>query len=639
MIDLSNLPWLPTAPDNFRKLCRELENKSADWARDLRSLSQCALNESQLTTLARTLGNLRKKLDGSIPGLHTFKLGLVSNATTKLLVPSIIASALRYGINLSVVEAEYNQVMQAATESDSKVVAAEPNAILVALDHRGYEGLQFGVKGSVTSATAYFNELRGGFRQRFKGTLFFQTVPCPPENLFGSLDVKLGQTQRGRIDEFNREMVAILRDSSDVIFDVAGLAQNLGGQNWFDSVQWHLAKLPFAQRFVPIYADYCARIIGALVGKSRKCLVLDLDNTLWGGVIGDDGLDNIVLGQGSAQGEAFLSVQRLALDLRDRGILLAVSSKNEDRIARSVFKEHPEMLLREEHISVFQANWSDKATNLEVIAQTLNLGIDSLVLLDDNPAERRQVRQALPQVAVPEIGDDPALYPRYVLAGGYFEAVAFLEEDRQRAEQYQANAKRTSLQSQARDLSSYLKSLEMVMTIGPFDSLGRGRITQLINKSNQFNLTSRRYTEADVELVGKDPNALTFQVRLADCFGDNGMISVIIAREDSDAWTIDTWLMSCRVLGREVERAVLNELVAKIRDAGGKSIVGVYRPTDRNELVKEHYRKLGFEFVKTDSDGCTIWSLNTTTYQTAEIPMLVVRKDKSSSNEPQMLRA
>jgi FkbH-like protein len=627
--DLSTLPWLPPAPSNFRALCREIEEKSTDWAPALRLLAQYALNNSQLDTLARSLERLRSRHGGQSPGLQPFRLGLVSNATVKLLSPAISASALRYGLDLSIIEAEYDQVIQTATDLNSSVVAAKPNAILLALDYNGYRDLRPRTQGDPASAMSYFTALRDGLRQHYRGTLIFQTVPCPPDLLFGSLDVRLEQTQRSRIDRFNRDMVDAIRESSDVVFDVAGLANSIGGQHWFDSPQWFMAKLPFAQRYVPIYADWCARLIGALAGKSRKCLVLDLDNTLWGGVIGDDGIENIVLGQGSAAGEAFLAIQQMALDLRERGIMLAVSSKNEDRIARAVFQTHPEMLLKEDHISVFQANWSDKASNLEAIAEALNIGLDSLVFVDDNPVERRQVRQALPQVAVPELGEDPALYPRYVMGAGYFEAIAFLDADRRRVEQYQANAKRAALQSNARDLNSFLASLEMVMTSGPFDKAGRSRITQLINKSNQFNLTARRYTEADVEQVGSDPHALTFQVRLADSFGDNGMISVIIARDTGGAWEIDTWLMSCRVLGRGVEQAVLNELVAQVRHAGASRLVGVYRPTDRNEMVAEHYRKLGFDHVETRPDGATIWSLDVIRYEPVSVPMKVIRMDDS----------
>jgi len=331
--------------------------------------------------------------------------------------------------------------------------------------------------------------------------------------------------------------------------------------------------------------------------------VLDLDNTLWGGVIGDDGIEGINLAQGDATGEAHLSVQRLALSLRERGIVLAVSSKNTDDIARRVFREHPEMLLRESHIAVFQANWDDKATNIRAIADELSLGVDALVFLDDNPAERGLVRQMLPEVAVPELPDDPALYARTLAAAGYFEATTFSDEDKQRAAFYQANARRVSLEKQAGDVSAYLASLDMEISFKPFDATGRARISQLINKSNQFNLTTRRYTESEVADLEKDSDCFTLQVRLADAFGDNGMIGVVICRATTPRmWTIDTWLMSCRVLGRGVERMVLLELLHHAELGGAERLIGVYRPTDRNGMVRHHYMGLGFKQTDATAD-------------------------------------
>jgi FkbH-like protein len=471
----------------------------------------------------------------------------------------------------------------------------------------------------------FLDGLREGLRQRFAGILIVQSVACPSERLFGNFDARLKETQRARIDHFNSALIDRLGNSPDVLFDVAGIAHSVGTQRWFDPVQWYLAKLPFAQQFVPLYADHCARLLGALVGRSRKCLVLDLDNTLWGGVIGDDGLDGIVVGQGSASGEAFLEVQRMALELRERGIVLAISSKNDDRIARAAFRNHPDMLLREEHIAVFQANWNDKATNLQATARALNIGIDSLVLIDDNPAERALVRQLLPEVAVPELGDDPAYYRRVVLAAGYFESTALSAEDRQRAGQYQANFKRVLLQGATKDLEAYLRSLDMVITFGPFDAAGRARITQLINKTNQFNLTTQRYNEAQVEAMETSSDVWTLQARLADTFGDNGMISVLICRHNGDRWEIDTWLMSCRVLGRRVEDAVLNEVVEAAARAGVRTLVGLYRPTERNDMVREHYRKLGFIPTEIRSDGATISTLDIASYDRREVPMRIVR--------------
>ena len=382
---------------------------------------------------------------------------------------------------------------------------------------------------------------------------------------------------------------------------MAGLAETVGLARWHSPEQWNLAKLPFSDDYVPLYADHVGRLLGALRGRSRRCLVLDLDNTLWKGVVGDDGLDGIGIAEGDAEGEAYRAVQRLALDLRRRGIVLAVSSKNDDAVARRVFREHPEMLIREEHLTVFQANWNDKATNIKAVSEELSLGLDAFVFLDDNPVERSIIRQMLPDVAVPELPSDPALYARTLAAAGYFESLAFSEEDRKRADFYASNAQRVTLKRQVGDMKAYLASLDMEITFTSFDEQGRSRITQLINKSNQFNLTTRRYTEAEVAALERDPDCLALQIRLTDIYGDNGMISVVICRPASGpvagrpAWEIDTWLMSCRVLGREVEPMVLRELMLQARSKGVGTLVGRYSPSGRNDMVRDHYAKLGFD--------------------------------------------
>jgi FkbH-like protein len=284
------------------------------------------------------------------------------------------------------------------------------------------------------------------------------------------------------------------------------------------------------------------------------------------------------------------------------------------------------MLLRENQIAVFQANWNDKATNIAAIAETLSLGLDAMVFLDDNPAERGLVRRLLPDVAVAELPDDPALYARTLLAAGYFEATAFSAEDRARADFYEDNARRVALQQQAGDVDAYLASLDMTISFAPFDETGRARIAQLINKSNQFNLTTRRYTEAEVRDAERNSSGLTLQVRLADAFGDNGMICVVVCRQtDPATWEFDTWLMSCRVLGRKVEQAVLAEIVAAARARGIPRLVGVYRPTARNRLVEDHYEKLGFSRQGDGPDGATIWALNVATADIAPAPMRVLR--------------
>lgn len=322
-------------------------------------------------------------------------------------------------------------------------------------------------------------------------------------------------------------------------------------------------------------------------------------------------------------GEAYLKVQQTALALRERGVVLAVSSKNDDNVARSAFRAHPEMLLKEQDIAVFQANWQDKASNLKAIAQALNIGLNSLVFLDDNPVERAQVREALPEVAVPELPDDPAFYAQTLLAAGYFEAVAFTDEDRKRANQYQSNAERAQALGAATDLGSYLGSLQMRAIFSSFDSVGRKRITQLINKTNQFNLTTRRYTESDVTAFEQGRSGLTLQVRLIDRFGDNGMISVVVCRTDGADWLIDTWLMSCRVLNRSLEQTTLNFLVSRAREAGVRALIGEYLRTERNGMVKDHYARLGFTPIEVEEHR-SLWRLEVDSFVPVDTPIEVV---------------
>ena len=624
----SGLGWLLSPPDDFSRQCKALPDQARPGPA-VRALANTALDGNQLSKLGRAITRLREDARDLSP-LKPFRLGLLGNGTLDLLVPALVASAARHGILLEVVKADYDQVVQEALSPDSGINQAKPDAVLVALDLRGLPmkatpGDLAGVKANVESGMATLHAVREGFGRNSGTICIVQTLAPPPETLFGNLDRAVLGTVFDLVTRFNQALGESIRDTRDVLLDVAALASTVGRAEWHSPAQWNLAKLPFSDTFVPLYAEHVARLIGALRGRSRRCLILDLDNTVWGGVIGDDGLEGIKVAQGDATGEAHLAVQRMALDLRERGIVLAVSSKNTDEVARSPFAKHPEMLLKETHFAVFQANWNDKATNIKAIADELALGLESMVFLDDNPVERGLVRRMLPEVAVPELPEDPSLYARTLAAAGYFEAVAFSDEDRKRAAMYDDNARRVQLQRQVGDVDAYLASLDMEITFAPFDATGRARISQLINKSNQFNLTTRRYTEADVAAAQDDPDALTLQVRLADMFGDNGMISVVVCRrEDSATWEIDTWLMSCRVLGRKVEWMVLREILTEARRAGVERLVGVYRPTDRNGMVRDHYQKLGFTEVGTGEDGETRWELSTATEVDAA-PMRIVR--------------
>jgi FkbH-like protein len=614
IIRLADLPWLLPAPPDFRDRCREAETTGGPIGRRLWALANFALDQTKLGRLARLLAAARSAGRDLAP-LRPFRLGVIGNSTTDFLAPVLEASALRHGIALEVVGASYGQAMQQALDPRSALQRAAPDAVLLAFDHRALplaptpEADAAQAAGMVADALGAVRAIADGFARGCGAPLIVQTVPEAAESLFGSFDHRLPGSAARLTEAFNRGLAELCDGTPHLLLDVAGLARRVGLDAWHDPVQWHLAKLSFSQEFLPLYGDHLGRLIGALRGRSRKCLVLDLDNTCWGGVIGDDGLEGIAVGQGSAVGEAHLAVQEAALALRARGVVLAVCSKNDDEVARRPFRDHPDMLLREEHIAVFQANWVDKASNLRAIAGALNIGTDALVFLDDNPVERGLVREELPEVAVPELPEDPALFARTLLAGGYFETVTFSEDDRRRAAQYQENARRLQGLEASSDVDGYLASLVMVARMGPFDAAGRGRIAQLINKSNQFNLTTRRYTEAEVARLEDDTSALTLQVRLADRFGDNGMISVVICRPAApDTWDIDTWLMSCRVLGRGVEHAVLNEVVRRARDRGIRTLLGRYVPSGRNDMVADHYPKLGFAPAGTEG-AQTLWRL------------------------------
>jgi len=633
------LQWLPRAAANFSQRLKDLPNSQGPLGTEIQSLARSFLDLNQLTKLAKFIDRARNA-HKSLEPLTPFRLAVISNSTVDLIVPALVGSAARRGIALEVIQSSYDQVAQEALIPDSKVNTSNADAVLFALDYRALPlrislGDREASSATVQGVIEYLDVLRKGIEENSKAVCIFQTLAPPVEPIFGNLDGTLPGTLRNLIDCINRELNDFVIGSGCVLLDVAALAGTVGLADWHNPHLWNLAKFPFSDELIPLYSDHVARTLAAIRGKSGKVLVLDLDNTLWSGVIGDDGMEGIQVAQGDSRGEAHLAVQRLALDLRQRGIVLAVSSKNTDAVAREPFLKHPDMLLKLDHIAVFQANWEDKATNIKAIAEELSLGLDTLVFLDDNPMERGLIRELLPQVAVPELPDDPAYYARTLAAGGYFETVAFVTEDLKRAGLYQDNAKRTSLQKQVGGVDAYLASLDMTISFSPFNATGRARIVQLINKSNQYNLTTRRYTDPEIAAAENDPSVFTLQTRLSDLFGDNGMISVVICRPGAPGtWEIDTWLMSCRVLGRKVEHMVLREIVDQARAADIAELVGIYKPTERNRIVADHYPKLGFARTFEGALGETRWSLLVDEAKLENVPMRILsegfRRDEAN---------
>lgn len=616
------LAWLLPAPDDFRARAKAVGPEGA--GRALAGLAAHALDLNKLAQLDRALAAL--PADADLAPLSPVRLALLADATADYLAPAIRASALRHGIRAETYLPAYGQALAEAMDERSGLAAFGADMALVAQDHRalGLARVHLDAAAAAAAVAAALGRTRAlleALGRQGVRTVILQTLPVPPEPWCGHFDRRAPGSVAAQIAAFNDGLALLAAEGAAALLDVAALADLVGRARWFDAAQWHRAKLPFALDLVPLYADHVGRLLGALRGKARKCLVLDLDNTLWGGVIGDDGVEGIRLGQGSAEGEAFLAIQEAALALKARGVVLAVCSKNEDDAARLPFRHHPDMALKEEDIAVFVANWSDKATNLAHIAKVLNIGTDALVFLDDNPAERARVRQMLPEVAVPELPEDPAFYPAALLQAGYFETAGLSADDAARAEQYRANAARAAAAETIGDYGAYLASLGMECDLRPFDAAGRTRIAQLINKSNQFNLTTRRYTEAEVAAMEADPALFTLQVRLADRFGDNGMISVLIFRKGPEEWFCDTWLMSCRVLGRRVEEAALAAVAAAARAEGAQALAGEYIPTAKNRMVAEHFARLGFRQTAAEPGGRTLWRLDLAGWQAPELPM------------------
>lgn len=414
------------------------------------------------------------------------------------------------------------------------------------------------------------------------------------------------------------------------IFDVETLAALYGVFNWLDPRYWHHAKQPVSFACMVPYVRNLASIIGALYGNTAKCLVLDLDNTLWGGVVGDDGVGGLKIGEGDALGEAYKAFQQYLLLLKQRGLLLAVVSKNEERTALEPFEQLPDMILKREDFVAFKANWDPKPGSIEQIARELNVGLDSLVFVDDNPAERELVRRALPQVKVVELTSDPADYPRLLDQSGWLDIVRLTDEDKRKTEQYRENATRSSIQAQHADYESYLASLGQRAVLRPFESKHLDRITQLINKTNQFNLTTARLTRSEVEARMVEPDVVTAYVRLVDRFGDNGVISVVSGRVEQDALQVDLWLMSCRVFKRGVEHLVANHLFECARNLKLRVVRGWYRPTAKNAIVERHYADLGFAQTAVDSDGTTRWEMCTEDYRPVPVQISVAAQEEDS---------
>ena len=618
------LDFLPVVEDWSQRLSETKSLSGPTLLTALRGLSQAALTFTQLGKLDRAVLRAleEQQSDPAAASLPHLRLAILGSATISHLAPGIRVAALRRGLLVAVYEGDYGLYRPELMDPTSALHAFKPDVLLLALDAHHLAGA---AGATAASALSLMEQCWALAAQNLRCPVLQQTVLPVFPPLLGNNEQRLAASPAAIVTAINAalparaDLAGVHLLALDQFFQPAGLAA------WYEPSLWYKSKHEVHPRATIVYGDQVARELAALRGLSSKCLVLDLDNTLWGGVIGDDGLAGIALGQGNAVGEAHVSFQHFCLSLTKRGVILAVCSKNDEANARLPFQQHPEMVLRESDIACFVANWQDKASNLRDIASRLNIGLDSLVFADDNPAERALIRQELPAVQVPELTDDPATYTDVIARAGYFEGLRITAEDEERSRQYQANAERNRMRDEVTDIAGYLTSLAMHCTIRPFDTANAPRITQLINKTNQFNLTTRRYTDPEIATVMADPGIITLQVRLTDRFGDNGTIAILIVRPSADAEaTIDTWLMSCRVLGRRVEEACLNALVADCQARGIHRLVGVYKPTEKNSMVRDLFPRLGFTAIDPPADAAPNaqhFALSLATYQPAEVPM------------------
>ena len=397
------------------------------------------------------------------------------------------------------------------------------------------------------------------------------------------------------------------------INDINYLSSYIGLKNWFDKSLWYQAKYALSMSSIPELAFNISKIINSIFGKSKKCLVLDLDNTCWGGVIGDDGLNGISIGIETAIAEAYTSFQKHVKELKQMGVILAVCSKNDFKNAKEGF-EHPDSVLKFNDFTSFKSNWDPKHLNILDIAKEINIGVDSLVFIDDNPVERDIVFSQIPTTSVPNVGNDVIHFIDHIDGNKYFEPTSLLTDDVNRNKYYKDNKKRSQEQSIFKSYDDFLVSLEMRAEIKSFSSIYLSRITQLTNKTNQFNLTTKRYTIGEIESIATSDEYIKIYGKLIDKYGDNGLIAISIGRIEENQCHIHLWLMSCRVLKRDMEFAMLDELVRQCKEKNVLEIIGYYYQSDKNNMVFDLYEKFGFVLSDTNGED-TIWMLDISNYE------------------------
>lgn len=568
------------------------------------------------------LKQLKRLIKQDHSHLPQVKVALLGDTATQLLATAMHGAAIDNGLDLALFEADYNQVEQQLLDPQSELHLFEPQYIVLfqathrlVNDHASMPPEQrcFLAKRRLEFVESILND-KAWARCRF----ICLNYPEIDDAIYGNYanQVQSSLIYQTRLLNVGLMQLAERYDNLSIV-DLAALQAQLGRRTMFSPSVYASTEMVLSIDALPPVAYRIVQVIAAQRGTFKKCLILDLDNTLWGGIIGDDGLEGIQLGHGLGIGRVFTELQQWCKKLQQRGIILCVVSKNDETIAKEPFQHHPDMVLRLEDIAVFIANWETKVDNIRAIQQILNIGFDSMVFLDDNPFERAIVREHIPGITVPELPEDPAEYLEYLYSLNLFETASASEADDKRTRQYQQEAQRVELKRTFDNEQEFLASLDMQARVEPFNAFNTPRVAQLTQRSNQFNLRTVRYSEDDVRRLASNPDVIDLAFSLSDRFGDHGLIAVVAMRpQDSETLFVDTWLMSCRVLKRGMERFTLNQMVDQARNRGFKRIVGEYIPTPKNGMVAEHYPSLGFTPVQ--CDGMPQWVLEITDYQSLE---------------------
>ncbi len=568
--------------------------------------------------MARTWAAAASRMTGSP---RPVSIALLSSSSLQLFDGVLRKEMQRWGWAAKIWEAGFNQFRQEIANPASGLYDFQPDVVILHLDGEDlfagwlrdpFQGDSESRRASAQQAAREVENWAAAIRAELpRALIVLNTVYLPPVNALTGLEYHSPWGLGDLAAQFNIELGRIAARESDVLVnDVAAAMSDLGYRQWFDARLWRLARCRMSSAAMKRLARNLAALVRAWMGQTCKCLALDLDNTLWGGIVGEDGSQGIVLAE-EGPGLAFTEFQEELAHLSRKGVLLAICSKNNEEDALEAIRSHPSMRLREDSFAARRINWQDKAQNLKELAAELNIGLDSFVFVDDNPAERSLVRMSLPEVYVPEWPHDPGEYKAALvdLAGEYFCRVAVTAEDRERNAMYRAESGRASLAATAGSLTDYYRSLQMRAQIALADSFSIPRIAQLTQKTNQFNLTTRRYTEADIRALAGRPDAIVLSLHLRDRFANQGIVGVMILTERHErAWWIDTLLLSCRVIGRGVESAFVGFAQQLLHGRGAREMLGEYLPGKKNNLAANVYKDLGFEQIGEET-GTTKWRL------------------------------